>query len=137
MDFTQYTRLVGEGSLPWQEEYDAELSSLITEARSHAGLTQEALAGLVETTQSSIARAESGATLPSHGLLKRIAAAAGMVLLPPRLSFPEVEAGQANRVEAEAPTLVSLDDCTFSDVKELTDFSLKVGSDSFTPTQYA
>lgn len=72
-----------------EERYDFDLSWLITEARIHAGFTQEKLAKEAGTTQSSIARAERGAVLPSHGILKRIARAIGTTLLPPRFACLE------------------------------------------------
>ncbi len=54
-----------------------------------AGLTQEALAQKCGTTQSSIARAERGASLPGHTLLKKIAKAIGTTLLPPKFAYME------------------------------------------------
>lgn len=73
--------------LSWQDEYDFSISHLITEARIYAGLTQEKLAELAGTTQSSIARAENGDNLPGHSFLKRIAVALGTKLLPPKFDF--------------------------------------------------
>ncbi len=62
-----------------------ELSHLITQARLHAGLTQKELAESMGTTQSSIARAESGDQEPSVSFLDRVAKAAGMTLVLPKL----------------------------------------------------
>ncbi len=76
-----------QAKLSWQEEYDFSVSNLVTEARIHAGLTQERLAKKAKTTQSSIARAERGATLPGHELLKRIATAVGTTLVAPQFGF--------------------------------------------------
>ncbi len=47
------------------QDFDFEVSNLITIARLKAGLTQEELARLIGTKQSSIARAENGKTLPT------------------------------------------------------------------------
>lgn len=80
MKFSQYRKRLNELALHnpgayFQDDdvFRAEISSLITEARVHFGLTQEKLAKLIGTQQPSIARIESGAVLPSIQLLKRIA----------------------------------------------------------------
>jgi transcriptional regulator with XRE-family HTH domain len=61
-----------------------ELARAVIEARVHAGLTQEQLAKRMETTQSVIARLESGRTRPSTQTLERLAAATGTRL---KISF--------------------------------------------------
>jgi len=53
------------------------LARAVIEARVTAGLTQEQLAKRMETTQSVIARLESGRTRPSTQTLERLAAATG------------------------------------------------------------
>ena len=53
------------------------LARAVIEARVTAGLTQEQLARRMETTQSVIARLESGRTRPSTQTLERLAAATG------------------------------------------------------------
>ena len=63
----------------YRREYEAlegefALASAMIEARARAGLTQEELAGRMKTSQSAIARLESGRS-PSLGILKRVAAA--------------------------------------------------------------
>ena len=73
----------------YRREYDAleeefALASAIIEARSRAGLTQEELAARMETSQSAIARLESGRMIPSGRTLKRLAKATGTRL---RISF--------------------------------------------------
>ena len=73
----------------YRREYDAleeefALASAIIEARSRAGLTQEELAAKMETSQSAIARLESGRMIPSGRTLKRLAKATGTRL---RISF--------------------------------------------------
>jgi transcriptional regulator with XRE-family HTH domain len=73
----------------YRKEYDAleeefALASALIEARSRAGLTQEELAARMETSQSAIARMESGRTIPSGTTLKRFARATGTRL---RISF--------------------------------------------------
>jgi transcriptional regulator with XRE-family HTH domain len=73
----------------YRREYDGleeefALASAIIEARSRAGLTQEELAAKMETSQSAIARLESGRTIPSGSTLKRFARATGTRL---RISF--------------------------------------------------
>ena len=53
---------------------------LVREARRRAGLTQEQLAARVGTTQSAIARLESGRTSPSLAYLTRLLEACGLDL---------------------------------------------------------
>ncbi|MEP7353286.1 MAG: helix-turn-helix transcriptional regulator [Acidobacteriota bacterium] len=60
------------------------LSRAVIAARVTAGLTQEQLAQRMETTQSAIARLESGRTHPSTQTLERLAAATGTTL---KISF--------------------------------------------------
>lgn len=54
-----------------------ELVRALIQARVQAGLTQEQLAKRMETTQSVIARLESGRTQPSTQTLERLAVATG------------------------------------------------------------
>jgi transcriptional regulator with XRE-family HTH domain len=73
----------------YRKEYDAleeefALASALIEARSRAGLTQEELAARMDTSQSAVARTESGRTIPSGTTLKRFARATGTRL---RISF--------------------------------------------------
>ena len=89
MKFNDYEKKVSSERLVinWEEDYDFEVSSLVTEARLHAGLTQKQLADKIGTRQSSIARAERGSVPPGHSLLKRIARGIGTHLIPPRFAF--------------------------------------------------
>jgi len=73
----------------YRREYDAleeefALASALIAARSHAGLSQEELAAKMATSQSAIARMESGRRIPSGTTLKRFARATGTRL---RISF--------------------------------------------------
>lgn len=66
----------------FKEGYDAldeefALASQLIEARSRAGLTQAELAKRMGTSQSTVARLESGAAKPSLSTLKRFAQATG------------------------------------------------------------
>ena len=54
-----------------------ELARAVIQARVKAGLTQEQLAQRMDTTQSVIARRESGRTRPSTQTLERLAVATG------------------------------------------------------------
>ena len=56
------------------------MASALIEARARAGLTQEEVAARMQTTQTVIARLESGRTKPSTRTLERFAAATGMRL---------------------------------------------------------
>ena len=60
------------------------LARAVIDARTTAGLTQEQLAQRMDTTQSVIARLESGRTRPSTQTLERLAAATGTRL---RITF--------------------------------------------------
>lgn len=78
----------------YKEAYEAleqefTLASTMIEARARAGLTQEQLAERMHTTQTVIARLESGKIKPSTRTLERFAAATGMRL---RISFEPVVA---------------------------------------------
>ena len=73
----------------YRREYDAleeefALASALIAARSQAGLTQDELAEKMDTSQSAIARMESGRTIPSGSTLKRFARATGTRL---RITF--------------------------------------------------
>ena len=65
------------------------LARALIEARMTAGLTQEQLAERMDTTQSVIARLESGRTRPSTQTLERLAVATGTRL---KISFEPVRA---------------------------------------------
>ena len=65
-----------------KSEYDAlapefEISAELLKARLRAGLSQAQLAARMETSQSAVARLESGQTLPSTKTLMRYARATG------------------------------------------------------------
>jgi len=68
-----------------------ELARAVIDARVKAGLTQEQLARRMDTTQSVIARLESGRTRPSTQTLERLAVATGTRL---RISFDPQPAGR-------------------------------------------
>lgn len=73
----------------YRAEYEAlaeefRLADAIVEARVKAGLTQHELASRMDTTQSAIARLESGRAIPSGRTLQRLADATGTRL---RISF--------------------------------------------------
>jgi transcriptional regulator with XRE-family HTH domain len=70
----EYNNLAGE----------FELARALIEARAQAGLTQEQLAERMDTSQSAIARMESGKIIPSGRILQRFAQATGTRL---RISF--------------------------------------------------
>jgi len=66
----------------YKAEYEAlgeefAIASALIEARSQAGLTQEEVAGRMNTTQTVIARLESGRAKPSTRTLERFAKATG------------------------------------------------------------
>lgn len=66
----------------YRREYDAleeefSIAQAVTAARAHAGLTQAELAQRMSTTQSVIARLESGRSKPSTATLGKVAKATG------------------------------------------------------------
>ena len=77
----------------YRQEYQAleeefGLAKAIIQARARAGLTQDQLAERMNTSQSAIARLESGRSVPSTRTLARLAKATGMRL---RITFePEI-----------------------------------------------
>ena len=80
----------------YRSEYDAledefALASALIEARSRAGLTQGELAEKMATSQSAIARMESGKTIPSGTTLKRFARATDTNL---RITFMPAKAAK-------------------------------------------
>ncbi len=69
----------------FRKEYEAleeefSVASTLIEARRNAGLSQEQVAAIMGTTQSAVARIESGRPLPSIRTLMRYAAAVGRKL---------------------------------------------------------
>lgn len=73
----------------YRREYEAleeefALAEAMIAARAQAGMTQGELAERMHTTQSTIARLESGRTMPSTRTLKRLAEATGTRL---KISF--------------------------------------------------
>jgi ribosome-binding protein aMBF1 (putative translation factor) len=87
-----------------REEYDrayaaaalaGELAELVYNLRDRAGLTQAELARRMGTTQSSIARIESGGSLPTVEMLARLARAMGISLRLAAPGFDAVELGGA------------------------------------------
>lgn len=76
----------------YRKEYDAlevefALAQAVIEARVNAGLTQEELARRMDTSQSAIARLESGRMKPSARTLERFAKATGTHL---RITFEPI-----------------------------------------------
>ena len=74
-------------------EPEFQIASAVIKARATAGLTQADLATRMDTTQTAIARLESGNTMPSTRTLKRVAEATGL-----RMHF-----GFSGKGEAAAP----------------------------------
>lgn len=76
----------------YRKEYDAlEEEFALIAARARAGLSQAQLAKRMKTTQSAIARLESGRAKPSTRTLARFAEATGHRL---KISFEPVKAGK-------------------------------------------
>jgi transcriptional regulator with XRE-family HTH domain len=80
---------------------DLEAASLVVRLRVKRGLTQQQLADLVGTKQSSIARLESGASQPRLSFLRRIIEALGG-----RLQLNVVDSEKSSREHAEHQAVV-------------------------------
>jgi len=83
----------------FKEGYDAlapefAVASMLIEARTSAKLSQAQLAKKMGTSQSTIARLESGAAKPSFSTLERFAEATGMRM---RVVFEPVKAAKRRR----------------------------------------
>ena len=83
-----------------RKEYDAleeefALMAVMAKARQRSGLSQAQLAKRMKTTQSTIARLESGRGRPSTTTLSRFAKATGHKL---KISFEPVRGGKKRRV---------------------------------------
>jgi transcriptional regulator with XRE-family HTH domain len=68
-----------------------EPAALVREARSRAGLTQRELAARAGTSQSVVARIETGQTRPGSGTLRRLLEAAGFELRAELALLPVAE----------------------------------------------
>jgi len=69
-----------------RKDISFQIGRMITHARIVAGMTQGELAEKMKTKQPSIARAESGTSLPSLGFLVKMAEKMDAFLIPPRFS---------------------------------------------------
>jgi transcriptional regulator with XRE-family HTH domain len=80
-----------------RQDLEHEIAMTLIEARVAKGLTQKGLAELVGTTQSSIARAESGNHLPNLSFLQKVAKSLDTYLVPPTFGFLDESSGEASR----------------------------------------
>lgn len=87
MNLDQFEKKVNKDNKKPKHDFRFEVASLITEARYHYKLTQTQLAKKVGTQQPSIARIESGSTLPSLSFLERLADSIGTYLIAPQFGF--------------------------------------------------
>ncbi|MEY4582440.1 MAG: hypothetical protein RL701_7143 [Pseudomonadota bacterium] len=88
----------------FKEGYDAleaefTVASMLIEARTHAKLSQSELAKKMGTSQSTIARLESGVARPSLSTLERFAKATGMKM---RVVFEPAKATKKRRARRAA-----------------------------------
>ena len=85
-----------------------QMAKHLEEARIIKGFTQVELAKKIGTSQSSIARLESGNSLPSLSFLKKIADAFETYLIPPKFAFMETLAAHVT-TKARGGTLQDID----------------------------
>ncbi len=86
---TKYRKISPEIQKKVKRDLAFQTGLQVERIRIYKGLTQEKLAKIINTKQSSISRVESGSVLPSLGFLKKIADALGLYLTPPRFVIPE------------------------------------------------
>lgn len=87
MNLDKFEKKVNKNHKTLKRDFRFEVANLITEARYHCKLTQAQLAKKVGTQQPSIARIESGSTLPSLSFLERLADSIGTYLIAPQFGF--------------------------------------------------
>ncbi len=97
MTFDEYLKKNEARDIPKIDDWEFDVSLLVTEARLFAGLTQGELAKKMKTKQPSIARVESGRVLPSLDFLHRLAKAVGTELVLPRFVFMDKKEKQTSR----------------------------------------
>jgi ribosome-binding protein aMBF1 (putative translation factor) len=100
MNLHEATRLLLENE-EFRKEYEKpdlayDIARSIVDARIDRGISQVKLAEMIGTKQSSIARAESGNTLPSLSFIAKIANALGYRLEAPRLTDERLTVSSGN-----------------------------------------
>lgn len=96
--FKAFFQEILDSDLAMRKEYEKpdlafEIAKMMIDARIIKGITQSELAKKAKTSQSSIARVESGSHLPSLTFLQNIAQALNTYLKPPRFGFMENRIG--------------------------------------------
>ncbi|MDD4930751.1 MAG: helix-turn-helix transcriptional regulator [Candidatus Colwellbacteria bacterium] len=86
-DFIEEELKEAGNSKDYEAAFDLEVSNLIAFARLRSGFTQGKLAEKIGTKQPAIARYESGTSIPTLTVLKKIAKVIGAKLIPPRFDF--------------------------------------------------
>ena len=94
----ELTQQDSELAVRLERDISHQIGKMIVRARLLRGVTQEGLAKLAETQQPSIARMESGSSVPSLSFLKKVVEAMGYTLLPPRIAeLEELDSIHINR----------------------------------------
>jgi len=88
-DLRKSRKISREAELNVLKDTAFQLGRIIERARTTKGKTQNELAKKIGSSQSVIARIESGGKLPSFSFLQRIADAFETYLVPPRFGFME------------------------------------------------
>ncbi|GEM_PF-5965675 len=96
--FKAFFQEILDTDLAMRQEYEKpdlafEIAKMMIDARIIKGITQSELAKKAKTSQSSIARVESGSYLPSLSFLQNIAQAMNTYLKPPKFGFMENKTG--------------------------------------------
>ena len=106
MNIDQFEKKVNKNNQKLKRDFRFEVANLITEARYHYKLTQDQLAKKVGTQQPSIARIESGSTLPSLSFLERLANSIGTYLIAPQFGFMTQEEAVEQKFNTEGNELI-------------------------------
>lgn len=109
MNLDQFEKKVNKNNQKLKRDFRFEVANLITEARYHYKLTQDQLAKKVGTQQPSIARIESGTTLPSLSFLERLADSIGTYLVAPQFGFMKHEDVSTEEMSERTFNTVSVD----------------------------
>lgn len=80
MNLDQFEEKVNKKNTKFEHDLKYEIGTLITFGRIQSGFSQEKLAKQIKTQQPSVARIESGRTLPSLSFLEKIANAMNMYI---------------------------------------------------------
>lgn len=95
-EFLKELNVPDKVSFDSEDELAFEIAEMVIGARVYSGMTQEKLAEKLGTSQPSVARLESGNTLPSLKFLLRVAQALNTSIIPPKFEIVKQAEDVAN-----------------------------------------